>query len=380
MANIKPKKRSWNYKLILGIEVLILLILMIFYGIWYMNHKMDAIDYNDIADEEIEVNDNLNLDMEEYTNIAVFGGDSRSGSVEQGTHSDTVIIVNINNKTKEIRLVSVYRDTFVEIAKENPNNQKLTHAHYIGGPKMAINTLNRNFDLDIKDYVTVNFEAVTKAVDVLGGLEIELKSNEVKWINKNIVEQNKIFGTSVATFDQAGTYLMNGTQALAYARIRKTDQGDITRTERQRAVISLMVDAVKKQGLSKLNELVDTVLPMISTSISKTEMISLATQVFTYNLADTIGFPFTYTSPTLGSKGAVLPPADLEHNVIALHKYLFGTENYQVSDTVKRISQSISEESGAGYIPIDILEESGTDGDGIDTTDTTEDTSTQSSQ
>lgn len=358
MAGSKPKKKQWNYKLILGIEVLILVILMIFYGVWSMNQKMDNIDYNDLTDDDIEVNDNVNVDMEGYTNIVIFGGDSREGTVEKGTHSDTVIIANLNHETKEVRLISVYRDTFMEIAKESPNNQKLTHAHFIGGPKMAINTLNRNLDLDIRDYVTVNFEAVTKAVDVLGGIEIEIKQNEVKWFNKNIKEQNKIFNENTPLLDGAGTYLMNGTQALAYARIRKTDQGDITRTERQRKVISLMVAKVKSQGLTKLNDLMDAVFPMISTSISKTEMISLATQVFSYELSDTIGFPFTYTSPTLGSKGSVLAPADLEHNVMALHKYLYGTENYQVSENVKRISQSISAESGASYIPIDLLEES----------------------
>ena len=357
MAASKPKK--WNYKLILSVEILILVMLMIFYGVWTMNQKMNAIDYNDLTDDDIEINDNLNKDMEGYTNIVLFGGDSRDGTVEKGTHSDTVIIVNLNHETKEVRLISVYRDTFVEIAKDNPNNQKLTHAHFIGGPKMGINTLNRNFDLDIKDYVTVNFEAVTKAVDALGGVEIEVKKNEVKWFNKNIKEQNKIFGENTPLLEGAGTYTMNGTQALAYARIRKTDQGDITRTERQRKVISLMVAKLKTQGLTKMTELMDAVFPMISTSISKTEMVSLATQVFSYELKDTIGFPFTFTNASPGNKGAVLPPADLEHNVMALHKYLYGTENYQVSDTVKRINQSITAETGATYIPIDILEETG---------------------
>lgn len=360
MAASKPKK--WNYRLIITIEVLILIVLMIFYGLWTMNQKMNSIDFNDLTDDDIEVNDNLNKDMAGYTDIVLFGGDSRDGTVEKGTHSDTVIIVNLNHETKEVRLVSVYRDTFLEIAKENPNNQKLTHAHFIGGPKMGINTLNRNFDLDIKDYVTVNFEAVTKAVDVLGGIEVEVKKNEVKWFNKNIKEQNKIFGENTPLLEGAGTYTMNGTQALAYARIRKTDQGDITRTERQRKVISLMVAKLKTQGLTKMTELMDAVFPMISTSISKTEMISLATQVFSYELKDTIGFPFTFTNASPGSKGAVLPPADLEHNVMALHKYLYGTENYQVSDTVKRINQSIAAETGASYIPINILEEAGAGG------------------
>ncbi len=358
MAGSRPKNKGWNYKLILSLEVLTLVVLMIFYGIWSMNHKMDAIDYNDIPDDEIEVNEDLNQDMEEYTNIVVFGGDSRDGVVAQGAHSDTVIIVNINNKTKEVRLVSVYRDSYLEIAKDNPDFQKLTHAHYIGGPKMAINTLNRNLDLDIKDYVTVNFESVIKAVDILGGIEVEIKKKEIKWINKSIKEENKIFGTSVPTIDTPGTYTLNGNQALAYARIRMTDQGDITRTERQRKVIGLMVDKAKKAGVTKLNELIDEIVPMISTSISKTEIISLATSLFSYELKDTAGFPFAYEAKTPSAKiGAVLVPADLEHNVMALHKYMFGTENYQVSPTVKRISDSILNQQGAVYPGIDILEQ-----------------------
>ncbi len=375
MAAAKP--RRWNYKLIISLEVLILIVLMILYSLWNVNHKMNKIDYNDLSDDDIEINENMNSDATGYTNIALFGGDSRNGTVEKGTHSDTVIIVNLNHETKEVKMVSVYRDTFLEIAKDNPNNQKLTHAHFIGGPKMAINTLNRNLDMDIKDYVTVNFEAVTKAVDVLGGIEVTIKKNEVKWFNKNIKEQNKIFNESTPLLQGPGTYTLNGTQALAYARIRKTDQGDITRTERQREVIGLMVAKIKKEGLTKLNDLMDAVFPLISTSISKTEMISLASQVFGYDIVDTTGFPFSYTSPTLGKKGSVLVPADLEHNVMALHKYLYDTENYQVSETVKRISQSIISETGVTYTkPIDLLESSGT-GDSTSEAGTTETPVTQ---
>ncbi len=365
MAKKKSAKKGWNYKLILAIEVVILITLIILYGVWVMNHKMDELDYNNIEEEEIDINEGLDeTAMKGYTNIVVFGGDSRSGSVDQGAHSDVIIIVNINNDTKEVRMVSVYRDTFLEIAKENPNNQKLTHAHYIGGAKMAINTLNRNLDLNIKDYVTVNFESVIKAVDLLGGLEITVKKGELKSLNRSIREENKLYGTNVEQISAPGTYLMNGTQVLAYTRIRSTGQGDITRTGRQREVIGLMVKKVKSAGMSTLNKLIDEVFPMISTSISKSEIISLATGVFNYELTDTVGFPFSYGAPNLGSKGSILAPADLLNNVTALHKYLFNEQDYVPSENVKRISASVQAESGVGVKEIDLFKDDSTEAAG----------------
>lgn len=365
MAKKKSAKKGWNYKLILAIEVVILITLIILYGVWVMNHKMDVLDYNNIEEEEIDINEGLDeTAMKGYTNIVVFGGDSRSGSVDQGAHSDVIIIVNINNDTKEVRMVSVYRDTFLEIAKENPNNQKLTHAHYIGGAKMAINTLNRNLDLNIKDYVTVNFESVIKAVDLLGGLEITVKKGELKSLNRSIREENKLYGTNVEQISAPGTYLMNGTQVLAYTRIRSTGQGDITRTGRQREVIGLMVKKVKSAGMSTLNQLIDEVFPMISTSISKSEIISLATGVFNYELTDTVGFPFSYGAPNLGSKGSILAPADLLNNVTALHKYLFNEQDYVPSENVKRISASVQAESGVGVKEIELFKDDSTEAAG----------------
>lgn len=365
MAKKKSIKKGWNYKLILAIEVVILITLIILYGVWVMNHKMDELDYNNIEEEEIDINEGLDENaMKGYTNIVVFGGDSRSGSVDQGAHSDVIIIVNINNDTKEVRMVSVYRDTFLEIAKENPNNQKLTHAHYIGGAKMAINTLNRNLDLNIKDYVTVNFESVIKAVDLLGGLEITVKKGELKSLNRSIREENKLYGTNVEQISAPGTYLMNGTQVLAYTRIRSTGQGDITRTGRQREVIGLMVKKVKSAGMSTLNKLIDEVFPMISTSISKSEIISLATGVFNYELTDTVGFPFSYGAPNLGSKGSILAPADLLNNVTALHKYLFNEQDYVPSENVKRISASVQAESGVGVKEIELFKDDSTEAAG----------------
>ncbi len=366
------KKKPINLKLVLLIEVIILIVLGIFYAIWSLNHAVDQIQYDEIKEEEIEINTEEGVGIDEetfkemttgYTSIALFGGDSRQGSVGKGAHSDAILVANINNETKEVKLVSVYRDSLLQIAFENkePSTDKVTQAHFYGGPKMAINTLNRNLDLAIKDYVSVNFQAVMKAVDVVGGVEITLKKKELKKFNMSIKEQDKHYHTGLPLIDTPGTYLMNGTQALAYARIRNTDQGDITRTERQRHVISLVVAKVKKQGIGKLNELVDQVFPYISTSISKAELLEMAKSIFDYELTDNTGFPFTFGSIMLGKKGAVLPPATLETNVIALHKWMFDDENYQPSQMVKTISQGIITESGVQAKEIKIKDKTTTE-------------------
>ncbi len=357
MAKKKTAKQKWNYKLILAIEVVILITLLILYGVWNVNHKMDGLQYENIEDDEIEINEGLDdTIMKGYTNIMLFGVDSRDNNISMGTRSDTAIIVNINNDTKEVRLVSVYRDTYLELSNEKASYEKYTHAYGYGSAKMAINTLNRNLDLNIKDYVTVNFAAVIKAVDLMGGLEITVKKGELKSLNKSIREENKIYGTNVEQIQSPGTYLMNGTQVLAYVRIRSTAQGDITRTERQREVIGLMVKKLKSSGLNTMNKLIDEIFPMVSTSISKSEIISLATGVFNYELTDTKGFPFAFGSTKI-NKADILAPADLENNVIALHRYLFGKENYIPSANVKRISENIISKTGITKKEINIFED-----------------------
>ncbi len=345
----KAKNNARNIKLLkilLG-EVLVLLLLIVGYGAFYMNSKANKLVVEDIPMEDIEVNDIQSENIDKYKTIAIFGGDARTvGTFGKGTHSDVIIIASINNETKEVELVSVYRDTYLEIAKSEPEYLKANAAFFLGGGPVAINTLNRNLDLSIDDYVVVDWNAVTRGINLLGGVDVHVESNELEVLNSSLIEQQQVTGIQSAGVYETGMVHLNGSQATAYARIRNTGMGDITRTERQREVIASMVSQAKKSDLKTINKLIDEVFPEIGTSITKADMLSLVSAVFSYQLGDTCGFPYTYVPSDI--KGSVLVPADLESNVILLHEFLFEEENYVPSETVKRISAEITNKTGVG--------------------------------
>ncbi len=348
-TNKKAKNKARNIKLLkllLG-EVLVLLLLIIGYGVFYINSKANKIVVDDIPKEDIEVNDIQSENIDKYKTIAIFGGDARTvGTYGKGTHSDVIIIASINNETKEVELVSVYRDTYLEIAKPEPEYLKANAAFFLGGGPVAINTLNRNLDLSIDDYIIVDWKAVTNGINLLGGVDVHIESNELEILNLALLEQQEVTGIKSAGVYDTGMVHLNGSQATAYARIRSTGMGDITRTERQREVIASMVAQAKSSDLKTLNKVMDEMFLQIGTSITKADMFSLASAIFSYKLGDTCGFPYAYVPSDI--KGSVLVPADLESNVVLLHEFLFEDENYVPSATVKRISAEISSQTGVG--------------------------------
>lgn len=306
--------------------------------------KLSKVQTKDIPDKEIIVNEIDEEKLEGYTNIALFGGDSRQGSLEEGTHSDCIIVASVNNETKEVRMISVYRDSFLD--QTDGVLKKANNAYFVGGPKQAINMLNMNLDLDIKDYVTVDFGAVADAVDLLGGIEIDIKDVEVQYMNKFIDETARFSNKKAHHITKSGLQLLDGAQATTYARIRSTAGSDFTRTERQRLVIEKMAEKAKNADLGTLNEIIDKMLGQVSTSFSAMELMGLAKDAMKYSIGKTEGFPFEKTTATLGRKGSVVIPTTLEENVIKLHEFLFDETNYQPSATVKKISNAIQVESG----------------------------------
>lgn len=284
-----------------------------------------------------------------YTNIALFGLDNRSnGSFEAG-NSDVIMIASINNDTKEVRLVSVFRDTFLNVSDDSTYSfRKANYAYNKGGAEEAIKMLNRNLDLDIQDYVVVDFQAVTEAIDLLGGVEVEIDAAEAKWMDFYINETAQVTGHEAHSITQPGVYTLDGVQATSYCRIRYTAGDDFKRAQRQREIISKMVAKAKQSDLLTINKIIDSVLDDISTNFTAGEMISLASQLMNYELADTTGFPFRLTTATLGKKGSVVVPCDLVTNVTDLHKYLFNDYKYTPSNTVTSFSQAIISETGKG--------------------------------
>lgn len=342
------KKRKQRKALILAIEVLVLLLLAV---IMFVVLKLSRIEKDtSFSADAVEVNEGISEEsleiMNDYTTIALFGLDNRSNGKLSKGNSDVIMICSINNTTHEVKLASVYRDTYLDIG--DGVYKKCNAAYATGGPEQAISMLNKNLDLNITDYVTVDFNAVVECVDLLGGVVIpEVSDEEAVLMYGYMDEINKLTKHNSQYLSGGGTnVLMDGVQACAYARIRYTAGDDYRRTERQRTVLAAMVEKAQKSDIKTLNSLINEVFGDIQTSFSNTDLISLAAQVFNYSLGETTGFPFEKNSVTLGSKGSVVAPCDLESNVIELHAFLYDDENYTPTETVKNNSAQIINDTG----------------------------------
>lgn len=339
----RRKSGSWFTRLSAGKKVGVCLggvfLALAASGVIYVAAKLGKIDTKEIPQEDIIINAEAEEAGEGFTNVALFGVDSREGDLAEGTRTDCIIVGSLNNKTKEIKMASVYRDTLLDI--KDGELQKCNAAYSFGGPEQAINMLNKNLDLDIQKYITVDFSVVAEVVDSLGGVEIDVKDEEVQYINEFIDETGAVAGKEVHYVEQGGVQNLDGVQATTYARIRSTAGGDFTRTERQRFVIEKMVDKLKSSNLATINDIVDKVLPTISTNFTTTEILSYAKDFAKYTLGDSTGFPIDKTTDTISGLGSIVIPVTLADNVQKLHEFLYGTTGYTASSAVQNISGSI---------------------------------------
>lgn len=313
---MKKRRRKGGIKKIL----LFLLIAGILYGGWLFFHRPSG-----------------------YWNVAVFGVDSRDGSTDRGL-ADVQMICSINRSNGEIRLVSVYRDTYLKINSKGTYH-KINEAYFKGGQKQAVDALEENLDLKIDDYATFNWKSVAEAINILGGIDLEITPAEFKYINGFITETVNSTGVASYQLSQPGMNHLDGIQAVAYSRLRLMDT-DFQRTERQRKVIQLAMDKAKQADISTLTSLAGYLISQISTSVSVNDVLPLIKDISRYHIAETAGFPFSRQAIRLGKMDCVIPTT-LESNVILLHQFLYGEENsYSPSSAVRKISAHISEESG----------------------------------
>ncbi|MBQ2986146.1 MAG: LCP family protein [Tyzzerella sp.] len=333
------KKLSTKQKVLLISGVVVLLLMLA--GVIYVASIFNKLDTQKLGEDEIFINEDLPDTIGVgYTNFVLFGGDSRSGEVNKNLNTDTIIIVSLNNETKEVKMVSVYRDTLLDVT--NGKIKKCNSAYNIGGAKQAINMLNMNLDLDIKKYVTVDFSAVVDLVDMVGGIEVEVSKAEMKEMNKFIGETASVSGKKANYIKSPGMQKLDGVQATTYSRIRKNVGNDYARTERQRLVIQKVVEKAMKSNLSTINKIIDELFPRISTNFTMTEILSYAKDFKKYSFGETSGFPFKKGSGKIPGKGDSVFPITLKSNVSELHAFLFGTEDYQPSSKVVEISGEIA--------------------------------------
>lgn len=341
--DIKKKKHT----VLKGILVILLIIILVTLGAfaggyWYVNDKLGKMQKVEIKEEDLAIDTQVEENLTGYRNIAIFGVDSRSSNLGRGNRSDCIIIASINNSTKDVKLLSVYRDTYVQI--EGYGLDKINHAYSFGEAPLALKTLNTNFDLNIKEFVTVNFDSVSEAVDALGGVNIDVEENEIKYINNYQKETSRVTGKEMVPVTHSGLQTLNGVQAVSYGRIRYTEGGDYKRTERMRDVIEAMFKKLKTKSIGEINNILDTVLPKVYTNISTSEMISMIPQVMKYNITDSIGWPYETRGITLDRWYGV--PITLESNVKKMHQELFNEQNYLPSAKVQEISNKIINKTG----------------------------------
>lgn len=329
------KRRKRKRLAIIFIELLILAGLgVVAYGMFVMD-KMDTTTLNK---SDLKVYKSTG----DYTNIALFGLDSREGELDGGVQSDCIMIASINNKTNEVKLVSVFRDTLLKVGDEKYG--KANSAYNIGGPTDAIALLNRNLDMDIEKYISVNFNVMADIVDDIGGIEVDMTEEEVEWTNQYCGETAAVVGRAPhSTLSGSGVQKLDGVQAVSYARIRYTEGMDFKRTQRQRIVLEKIVKKAQEANVITLNNIINSVMPQISTNLTAGNMLALAAHAKDYKLGEMSGFPFEVTTceKVKGHKGSYATAVGLEKNVSELHQFLFGKENYEPSKTVQDISDEI---------------------------------------
>ena len=349
--NARKKKNSKGKLILLIVEVVILVGAIAALGLILKTTDKDTgIVRYDIDDVEVssDVKEKWSQVEETYTNIALFGVDARNGKLSSGTRTDTIMILSVNNNTGESRLVSVYRDTYLNLGNDVYN--KCNAAYAKGGPEQAISMLNMNLDLYITDFVTIGFEGMMEVVDAVGGVEIDIKENEIKHLNNYqasmyATEENpNNLTTDYVAITEPGVQTLSGYQAVAYCRIRAVGN-DFGRTERQRKVLQAVLDKAKTLSPSQLNDIADDVFPMVATSLEIDEILSLVANVSSYEIVGSSGFPFdtNITTCKIGSKGSCVIPMDLATNVELLHEYLYPEIEYTPSPEVLEYSDIIEQ-------------------------------------
>lgn len=346
----KQRQRSKTKIIIFAIEIVVILIMVVvLYLVMTKSSEgpnmvtLDTQELNIPTEIQEAVQDEENA-MHGYRNIALFGVDATTDSqLFRGSRSDSTMIASINMDTGDIKLVSIYRDTYLNLGTDE--YWKCNAAYSYGGAEQAIKMLNMNLDMDITDFVTVGYKGLIKVIDGLGGVYIDVDSEELKHINNyqsTIVDE--VLKTSYTKVTDTGYQLLNGLQATAYCRIRYTKGDDFQRAARQREVLQAIEDQAKKADLATLTRVFNDAVGDIYTSLDTETILELLGVIADYEIVDEAGFPKEdmRAVPNMGAKGSCVVPVDLESNVVWLHQFLFEDEEYEVTDNVKEYGAKIA--------------------------------------
>ena len=358
-ASKKSKRRSfkswfkelktWKKVLLIGGTALLVLLLTAFIVVYsYFNGIFDEIHEETPEDYDLSL-----VDVDGYYNILLLGVDSRDMKHLKGTRSDAIMVVSINKDTNDVKILSIYRDTFMKMG-DTSTYDKITHACALGGPEMAMKTLNQTLDLNISNYVVVNFKAVADIVDAVGGIEVDVKEHEILELNKYTVSTARNIGRDDYNLvKEPGVQTLEGAQAVSYGRIRKGVGDDFKRTERMRTVMTLVMEKMQDMSFKEIKKIIKMMTPQVQTNLSKGNILGLGIRLPQYNIKGTDGWPYTVSTGYINGVSYVFPD-NLAENVKELHKKFFGRDDYLPSSKVNSISSTIAQkieaERNAGNI------------------------------
>lgn len=343
----KKKKKSHPVRNFF-LALIILIIVAVVGGIAFMRSQLQTVNSVDLKESvQNSISRQVSEDtvMQGYQNIALFGVDSREQDLSSGNNrSDSIMICSINKKTGDVKLVSVYRDTLLDIG--GGEYRKCNAAYAFGGPQQAIEMLNTNLDLNITDFVTVGFEGLADTIDALGGIDLEITEEEREYMNSYMDDMYYEIGTDYDEVTESGMQHLSGIQATAYCRIRYTQGDDFKRAERQRTVLSLTMQKAKEANPLQLISAANSVLGETATSLDTAELLMFILRARTMDLTETSGFPSEEdrTFATVNGESCVVPYY-LSTNVKTLHRTLFGQEDYEPSAEVMERNDVIN-----GYV------------------------------
>ncbi|MBO6134094.1 MAG: LCP family protein [Lachnospiraceae bacterium] len=342
------RNRKRRQIIILFLEIFVMVLLFV---VLFVVYKLDKADtgnktsvvkakVNEEVEEQLETIEEDEWKMDGYTNIALFGVDSRDSNLDKGARSDTIMVASLNNTTGEVKLCSIFRDTYCNIGNDTYN--KANSAYAAGGPDQAVQMLNTNLDMDIEQYVTVNFWALIDIINDVGGVEIDVTEEEIHFLNDYQTTMSEESGRKMTKVKKPGLQTLDGMQAVAYCRIRYTKGDDFKRAERQRLVLTQVANKARSASVEELNAIIDDVLPEIKTSFSKAELVEYAAKAATYSIAEQSGFPFERVTGAMGKAGSAVVAEDFAQNVKEFHEFLFGDSEYTPSQAVQNISSKIA--------------------------------------
>lgn len=351
---MSAKQRAAKKKKKVVIFAVELIIILVMVAVLYlvMNKTSEGPKVTYLEPDKLEIHEEVqeNVTMKGYMNVALFGVDAETESqLYKGSRSDSIMIASINMDTGDIKLVSVYRDTYLNIGTDE--YRKCNAAYSFGGAEQAVKMLNMNLDMDITDFVTVGYKGLSEVIDGLGGIYIDVDSEELKHINNYQIGIAEVLKCDYNKVTESGYQLLDGLQATAYCRIRYTKGDDFKRASRQREVLMAIEEQAKKADAATLVKVFNNVIGDIYTSIDSDTILDLIGNIANYRIVDEGGFPeeSMRTVANIGAKGSSVIPLDLESNVVWLHQFLFDDDDYTVTDSVKEYSQKVTSDT-APYI------------------------------